>query len=171
MNEVIKAEFRVERPLPLLRALPAPEAFPVEALGDVLGPAAEAIQDVVQSPWAICSQAVLAAATLAVQGFADIELPTGQIKPISNFFLTVAGSGERKSATDGLALGPIRKHEEILLETYVAELPAYNNAKAAWDAARKKARNSNKGVFVPIKSRRANLGPSPASPLHPLFTC
>jgi hypothetical protein len=171
MSGVIKAEFRAERPLPLLRALPAPEAFPVEALGDVLGPAAEAIQDIVQSPWAMCSQAVLAAATLAVQGFADVELPTGQIKPISNFFLTVAGSGERKSATDGLALAPIRKHEEILLETYVAELPAYNNAKAAWDAARKKACNSHKGVFAAIKVALNNLGPEPAAPLSPLFTC
>ena len=45
MTPVIKAEFRAERPLPLLRTLPAPEAFPVEALGDVLGPAAEAIQE------------------------------------------------------------------------------------------------------------------------------
>jgi hypothetical protein len=171
MNEVIKAEFRVERPLPLLRALPAPEAFPVEALGDVLGAAAEAIHDVVQSPWAMCSQAVLAAATLTVQGFADVELPTGQIKPISNFFLTVAGSGERKSATDSLALGPIRKHEEILLEAYAAELPAYNNAKAAWDAARKKACNSHKGDFVAIKAALNNLGPEPAAPLSPLFTC
>jgi uncharacterized protein DUF3987 len=107
MSGVIEANFSSERPLPLLRAMPEAEAFPIEALGDVLAPAAEAIQDLVQSPWAMCSQAVLAAAVLAVQGFADIELPTGQIKPISSFFLTVAGSGERKSATDALALGPI----------------------------------------------------------------
>jgi hypothetical protein len=171
MTPVIKAEFRAERPLPLLRALPAPEAFPVEALGEVLGPAAEAIQDKVQSPWAMCCQAVLAAATLAVQGFADVELPTGQIKPVSNFFLTVAGSGERKSATDSFALGPIRKHEEILLETHAAELPAYNNAKAAWDAARKKACISHKGDFVAIKAALNNLGPEPEAPLSPLFTC
>jgi Protein of unknown function (DUF3987) len=171
MTVVIQAEFRAERPLPLLRAMPAPEVFPVEALGDVLGPAASAIQDKVQSPWAMCSQAVLAATTLAVQGFADVELPTGQIKPVSNFFLTVAGSGERKSATDSLALGPIRKHEEILLETYEAELPAYHNAKAAWDAARKKACSSYKGDFGAIKAALDKLGPEPAAPLLPLFTC
>jgi hypothetical protein len=171
VSGVIKAEFRAEGPLPLLRALPAPEAFPVEALGDVLGPAAEAIQDVVQSPWAMCGQSVLAAATLAVQGLADVELPTGQIKPISNFFLTVAGTGERKSATDGYALRSIRKHEELLLETYDAELPAYNNTKAAWDAAHKKACNSNKGDFAAIKAALNNLGPEPAAPLTPLFTC
>jgi Protein of unknown function (DUF3987) len=171
MTVIIEAEFRPERPLPLQRALPAPKTFPVEALGDVLGPAAEAIQDVVQSPWAMCGQAVLGAATLAVQGFADVELPTGQVKPISNFFLTVAGSGERKSATDARALGPIRKHEEVLQESYVAELPSYNNAKAAWDAARKKACNSHKGDFAAIKAALNNLGPEPAAPLSPLFTC
>ena len=109
MTGVIKAEFRAERPLPLLRALPAPEAFPVEALGEVLSPAAEAIQDVVLSPWAMCSQAVLAAATLAVQGFADVELPTGQIKPISNFFLTVAGSGAAGASTRSRRLCAARK--------------------------------------------------------------
>jgi hypothetical protein len=118
----------------------------------------------------MCSQAVLGAAALVVQGFADVELPTGQIKPISNFFLTVAGSGERKSATDSLALRPIRKHQEILLETYEAELPAYKNAKAAWDAARKKA-CSQKGDFAAIKAALDKLGPEPAAPLLPLFTC
>jgi hypothetical protein len=93
MNSIIKAEFKAEPPLPLLRALPAPEAFPIAALGDVLGPAAAAIQDIVQSPWAMCCQSVLAAATLAVQGFANVELPTGQIKPISSFFFDGGGNG------------------------------------------------------------------------------
>jgi hypothetical protein len=168
MSGLIKTEFCAERPLPLVRALPAPETFPIEALGDVLAPAAAAIQDTVQSPWAMCSQAVLAAATLAVQGFADVELPTGQVKPISNFFLTVAGSGERKSATDALALRPIRKHEEMLLETYLIELPGYNNAKAAWDAVKKKA---CKGDFAAIKAALDRLGPEPPAPLQPLLTC
>ncbi|UGX92331.1 DUF3987 domain-containing protein [Bradyrhizobium barranii subsp. barranii] len=171
MSSVIKAEFSAERPLPLVRALPAPEAFPIEALGDVLAPAAAAIQDVVQSPWAMCCQGVLAAATLAVQGFADVELPTGQVKPISSFFVTVAGSGERKSATDALALRPVRKHEEMLLEAYLAELPGYNNAKGAWDAAKKKACNANKGDFAAIKAALDRLGPEPAAPLQPLLTC
>jgi hypothetical protein len=57
----------------------------------------------VQLPWAMCCQAVLAATMLAVQGSAAIALPTVQIKPISSFFLTVAGSERRKSANDGVA--------------------------------------------------------------------
>jgi hypothetical protein len=173
MTEVVALppEFRPERPLPLLRELPPPEPFPIEALGDVLGPAAEAIQDIVQSPWAMCGQAVLAAATLAVQGHADVQLPTAQVKPISNFFLTVAGTGERKSATDSMALGPVHKHEETLLEIYRAELPLYNNKKLAWDAARKKICHSSKGDLAATNVALSSLGPEPEAPLSPLFTC
>ena len=160
-----------ERPLPLVRDLPAPETFPIEALGDVLAPAAAASQDSVQSPWAMCGQAVLAAATLAVQGFADVALPSGQVKPISNFFLTVAGSGERKSATDGFALGPIQKREELLRDAYLAELPGYNNAKSAYEAARKKICNSFKGDLASVKTSLDSLGPEPVAPLQPMLTC
>lgn len=160
-----------ERPLPLMRALPPPEAFPIDMLGDVLGPAAEAIQDLVQSPWAMCGQAVLAAATLAVQGVADVELPTGQVKPISGFFLTVAATGERKSATDWYAIGPIRQHEELLRETYLAELPSYKNAKEAWDAARRAASKSHKANVAAIRAELDRVGPEPAAPLQPMLTC
>ena len=72
----------------------------MEALGSILGDAALAIVDKVQCPEAIAGQSVLAAATLAVQGHADIELPQGSTAPLSSFFLTVAHSGERKSTAD-----------------------------------------------------------------------
>ena len=58
----------------------------------------------VQSPWAIFCQAVLAATMLAVLGSASVALPTVQIKPISSFFFTAAGSVTRKSVTADIAL-------------------------------------------------------------------
>src|SRR3984893_9312139 len=108
----------LEKPLPLVREVQPAAPFPDQALGPVLGAAAKAIQEHVQSPLAMCGQAVLAAAALAVQGHVDVELATGQVKPVSNFFLTVAASGERKTATDGLALSAVRKHEAFLAEQY-----------------------------------------------------
>jgi hypothetical protein len=158
VTEVVK-KFRGQRPLPLVRQVTPAEAFPVEALGEVLGSAARAIHDHVQSPLAICGQAVLAAATLAAQGHADVELATGQVKPLSNFYLTIAASGERKTATDSMALSPIRKHEAYLAEIYQAELPRFLNDKAAWEAARKKAIGSNKGNRSAIRSALDELGP------------
>ena len=82
----------------------AADPFPVDALGGVLEAAARAIHDKVQAPMAICAQAVMASATLAVQAHADVVLPTGQSKPLSCYFVTVAASGERKTACDGEAL-------------------------------------------------------------------
>src|SRR5690348_4648061 len=102
---------RTEPPRPLMRELPPADPFPIVALGAVLAAAAEAIHDRVQAPLAMCGQSVLAAATLAVQGHTDVELPTGQKRPLTNFYLTIAATGERKTAVDTEALWPIRKRE------------------------------------------------------------
>src|SRR5258707_4000007 len=97
-----KGKKKVEPPRPLMRHLPPADPFPVDALGDLLGAAARAIHDRVQAPLAICGQSVLAAATLAAQGHADVVLPIGQgqARPLSSYFVTVAATGERKSACD-----------------------------------------------------------------------
>ena len=100
-----------EPPRALMRELPPADPFPADALGSVLGSAAAAIHDKTQAPVAICSQSVLAAGTLAVQGHNDVVLPTEQARPISNYFLSIAQTGERKSAADGHALRPIRERE------------------------------------------------------------
>ena len=160
-----------ERPLPLVRQAHPAAVFPIDVLGPVLGDAAVAIHEHVQSPLAMCGQAVLAAATLVVQGHADVELATGQIKPVSNFFLTVAASGERKTATDQRALSPVRKHEEFLAEKYKAERLAFLNDHAAWEAARKRIISSNKGNRAATRDALNQLGPQPAAPPLPLLTC
>jgi hypothetical protein len=170
-EERFGAQARPEPPRPLIRELPPADPFPIDALGDVLGVAARAIHDRVQSPLAICGQSVLAAATLAVQGYADIELPTGHTNPISSFFITVAASGERKSATDKEALWPVAKHETALWEKYAADYPKYEDNKTAWDKAKEHAIKKAKGDRAEISSALVNLGPPPVVPLTPLLTC
>jgi hypothetical protein len=164
-------EVNLEPPRPLIRELPPADPFPVEALGDILGAATRAINDRVQAPSAICGQSTLAVATLAGQGHADVQLPTGQVKPISSFFVTVAETGERKTATDKEALWPIRKREKALREDYDRKLPQYENAKIAWEKARDHAVKKAKGDRTAIKSALDNLGPPPAAPLTPILTC
>ena len=105
-----------EAPRPLMRELPPADPFPIESLGDLLAPAALAIHDRIQAPLAICGQSVLAAATLTVQGHADVELPTHQARPLTNFYMSIAATGERKTAVDDEALWPIRKRETALRE-------------------------------------------------------
>jgi hypothetical protein len=118
-NIINQAEsFKDEPPRPLKRQIAAGEPYPLKALGNVLGDAASAIHEKIQAPQAICAQSVLAAATLAVQGHADIELPIGQSRPLSAFFMTIATTGERKSSCDAEALKPVNNKEETLRAAY-----------------------------------------------------
>jgi hypothetical protein len=55
----------------------------------------------------LCAQSALAATALTVQAFADIQLPDQNRRPISCYFFSVASTGERKSATDDIALLPV----------------------------------------------------------------
>jgi len=104
-----------KKPVPLdqgIKDRKIPE-YPVEALGEVMGPAARDIARVVQAPPGIVAQSLLSAATLAAQGRADVEVDSF-VTPISNYFLTMAPSSERKSTVNKIALQEIRRHEALL---------------------------------------------------------
>lgn len=143
--------------------------YPLEALGDVLGPAAKAIAAKVQCPAAMAAQSVLAAASLAAQAIADVRLPFGQIRPLSLYFLTVAQSGDRKSTSDNEAMVPIRMREAQLRDAFAPIQQRYEIERTAWKAQRaqiEKKRNS-------IEARRIELeqlGSEPHAPLRPLLT-
>ena len=164
-------EVKIETPRPLMRELPLADPFPADALGDVLGAAARAIHVRVQAPLAICAQSIISAATLAVQAHADVVLPIGQARPLSGYFVSVAETGERKSACDTEATWPIRRRETALREAYDIELPSYLNAKAAFEKARKSAEGKGKGDAAKIKVALDTLGPAPVPPLIPMLTC
>jgi hypothetical protein len=160
-----------EQPRPLMREIPPAHPFPLDALGIVLGNAAKAIQDKIQAPIALCGQSVLAVTTLAVQAHCDIQLPTGQIKPVSNNFMSIAASGERKSACDTEALWPIRKHEAQQRKIYDDKTLSYTNEKTAWDVKRKDIEKSFKKDQEKLKKALNDMGKPPLPPLDPMITC
>ena len=160
-----------EPPRPLVRELPPADPFPVDALGDVLAPAARAIHDRVQAPIAISGQSVIAAATLAVQPHADVQLPTEQVRPLTSYFFTIAATGERKTAVDTEALWPVRKREAKLRESHCEQELDHSNARLAWEKAREAAIRHAKGDRNRIKTALDALGPAPLPPLEPLLTC
>ncbi len=82
--------------------------FPVDSLSPILRDAAKDIHSVVKAPLALCCNSILAAATLTAQSFVDVEID-GRIYPVSNYFVTIADSGERKSTVDEISLKPIDK--------------------------------------------------------------
>jgi hypothetical protein len=137
-------EVEIEPPRPLQRPPELSDPFPIGALGDVLSAAALAIVDQVQCPEAVAGQSVLAVATLAVQGYANIELPQGSTAPLSSFFLTVASSGERKSTVDRKALSPVREREKALRTRYDDDMPAYTIRQATWETSHKQILNNRR---------------------------
>jgi hypothetical protein len=158
-----------QEPLPLRRPLPPADPFPIDALGDVLSPAARKICEVIQAPEAICGQSILAAATLAVQGHADVVID-GRISPLSEFFLTLGESGERKSAVDTQALWPHRKYQNKLREAYASDFLTYKRDADAYDKTKQEILSSAKNKGFDAKKRALDdLGDPPTAPLEPFI--
>jgi len=126
-------------PVPLVNPLPPAAEYPVEALGPILGPAAQAIAEIVQVPLALAGNSVLAAAALAAQAHADVQTQGGD-RPLSLYVLTVAESGARKSTADGIAMQPAKDHQRWLEKRYAEQRAEYEADREAFKAREKAAR-------------------------------
>ena len=153
-------------PEPLRRPVPPAEDYPLDALGDILGPAAKRIHQVVQAPDALCGQSILAAASLAVQSHADV-LIEGRREPLSLWAVSIAESGERKSAVDQVALAPHKQYERVQLQRYADDKADFAIASLAFETA---SRSVNKGKDpAAIKSALLDLGSAPETPINPML--
>ncbi|WP_366914121.1 YfjI family protein [Marivita sp.] len=140
--------------------------YPIHALGP-LRAFAEAVQGVTQAPVAIPAQSALAVASLAVQGFADVETLGGG-RPLSLFLLTIAQSGERKSASDNLLMAALRDYEREQAAAYRDAVEGWRNEHALWKVEHdrilwdaKKAKGKN---IIAAQADLKALGPEPDAP-------
>ena len=129
---------RVEIPefVPLIHPKQKAARYPMEALGNgILGQAANVARDCVQAPDAVAAQSFLAVAALLAQPHVDATID-GRLIPASEYYITVAESGDRKTATDNIALSEISKFEQEKLieyrplkDQYLAEMQIFNRQK------------------------------------------
>lgn len=154
---------------PLFRPCAPGEPFPLEALGPTLMPVAKAIEDLTQAPAAICGNAVLAAACLAVQARWDVWLPSGQVRPISLMLMTVAASGERKTSADREALRGVRDRERELRQAFPEVQAQHRNAQDAYQAVRARIIKAHKDNMGAIRAALDELGPEPVRPKQPIL--
>ncbi len=164
-------DFIPEPPRPLRRELPPAEPYPVEALGPMLSSAARAIHERIQAPLAICAQSCLATATLVVQAYCDVLMPYGQRRPISNFFMSIAYSGERKTSADSDALSPVREFEEALRAEGSSSLSHYEDGMALHEAERRRIVGDKDMTGDAKRKAIEALGAKPEPPLIPMLTC
>jgi hypothetical protein len=155
-------------PTPLVRETPPPESFPLDALGPILAPAARGIAELVQVPGALAGNSVLAAAGLAAQSHANVQT-LGGARPLSLFILTIAGSGDRKTSADAVALEPIREHERAMHKKFSESLRAWNLQQEAQKLDLKKARGESEDGAA-YRERLATVETEPP-PRKPWLVC
>jgi Protein of unknown function (DUF3987) len=164
--------FKAEGPQPLMREIPPGDAYPVDALGP-LRAVVEAVQDISQAPVGIAAQSALAVASLAVQGFADVETLGGDA-PCSLFCLTIAESGERKSTCDRLLMRGVRNFERDQDHAYRDDLAAHDTVQKVWAEKKKRmiadAAGSNKDKATAATADLLQIGAEPKPPLFPSLT-
>ena len=155
-----------EGPQPLVREIAPGAAYPVAHLGP-LRAAVEAVQGMAQAPVAIPAASALTVASLAVQGFADVETLGGP-RPLSLYALTIARSGERKSACDAPLMAALREHEREQARAQREAQMRWQNAHALWKGERDRIlAEAKKGKGEKKAAAQADLnalGPEPAAP-------
>lgn len=128
-------------PLPLHGPQPEPPQYPLAALGR-FAEAAKVITDQVQAPAPVVAQSILAAASLVAQPHIDVEID-GREFPVSLYLITVAASGERKTATDKIVLAPVKNYERELLDQYDDDFKR-------WSVELAELKTKKKGVLLDI---------------------
>jgi hypothetical protein len=166
MNAPQPIQYTPEGPQLLVREIAVGAAYPVEALGP-LRAAVEAVQGTTQAPVAIPAASALTVASLAVQGFADVQTLGGP-RPLSLYALTIARSGERKSACDAPLMAALRDHEKERAKTQSEEMQSWTNAHALWKGERDRILlEAKKGKGEKRTAAQADLealGPEPEAP-------
>jgi len=154
-HDLASARVLAFAPAPSLCQPPPP--YPLDALGPDLAAVVRAIVALTQTPVEMAAQAVLSVVALGVQTNWSVRLPSGDIRPTSCFFLTVAESGERKSSVAGLALVPVRAREERLACAAPREERDYRARLQAWRLTRALARRDalNDVTYISPTSREA----------------
>ena len=141
----------------------------MHALG-ILRQPVEAVAYHVQAPVTMAAQSVLAAASLGAQAIANVLTPYDQVHPLSLYFLTIASSGERKTACDRKASGGIEMRQKEWSEWYHSQIVNNKANIAAWHAAKKRI-EFDRTLIMSIKALRiGDLGPEPNPLPKPILT-
>lgn len=151
-----------------LNAIADKQTYPIDALGDLLGGAARAIADTVAVPLPIAAHSVLAVAAFAAQDKANIVMD-GRTIPLSLFMLTIAESGDRKSACDSVASAPLLQWQRDRVREFAQKAQDYKNASDVYGSEHKAALSGKKSA-ADKSAALANLIP-PVPPPEPIVIC
>jgi hypothetical protein len=138
--------------VPFKYDVPDAQPYPIAALGSILAPAVEAAVRSTLAPDSLCAQSFLAAANLACAGHFDVGID-GRTYPNTDFFITVAASGERKTAADKIALSVHSLQESKLSAAHLNAKKEYDEALSDYKAERSRlGRKADKSEIENLKA-------------------
>lgn len=108
--------------------------YPTHAFHNAIRDALLEVQRNLQVHPGLVGGPILSAMSIACQGDIDVQLPTGQIRPVSLYVATIGISGERKTRADGLVLAPVYNHDEAEAADFAAAMAAHQAELRYWDA-------------------------------------
>jgi hypothetical protein len=148
--EVYLPEIEIQ---PLRRANQPAEPYPISALGKKLSAVVGIVEKNVKAPSAIVAHSFLSGASVCVQGIANLELHGGTV-PLSDFFLTIAESGDRKSATDNHAKRPHLAWQKEEYKQYHEALIQHQKDRSAYEKSLKSSKEvDNEALPEPVAPR------------------
>lgn len=121
-----------------------PSAYPIELFPPILRNAVLEVEKASKAPRAMIASSLLATLSAASQGHYNVVRDKNNTGPISLYFLTLAASGERKSAVDKYFGKPLIDYQRSEKAKGEPLLTKYKAEKSAWEAARQ-------GIEVQIK--------------------
>ena len=99
--------------------------FPMVSKSTLITNAFQEAKIITQAPDPMVYLASISAASIALQGVINVELPIGKVCPVSLSTLTIAESGERKSSVENLLTKGIKLFQKQALKCYQEELKRY----------------------------------------------
>ncbi len=151
-------------PTPLFGELREADPIPWQALGPLADPI-EGVSISTQAPAAIAMQSVLTFVSTVTQGLADVETLHLHV-PLCVFALTIAQSGERKSACDALATAAIKKVDQERERQYRLNRQVFEADFLAFQKGQRRKPNKDFDVIEgDPHDPKADLAPEP--PLVP----
>ncbi|EOC3465147.1 IS30 family transposase [Escherichia coli] len=113
------------------------DEFPLSSLPPLIRDAVIEAQQITQAPLGLVAASALGAVSLVCQNLIDVCRLNTLRGPVSLFFLTLAESGERKTAVDKLLMKPLYQQELQLYSRYKSELAVWKNKEELLKAQKK----------------------------------
>jgi len=124
-------------PIPLSHISAKQADYSLDALPGIIKDAIQSYAEYGQQPIPLLANSALSNVSLSCQGLANVARDDVLTSPVSMYFITVASSGERKTAADKVFGKGIEDWQDKTTKTMMPEYTRIKNECTTWSIKRK----------------------------------